>query len=158
MDYRRLNDVTVKNKFPLPIVDELVDKLAGQKKFSNLVLQAGYHQIRMKGTDEEKTAFNTHSWHFKFHVMPFGLTNVPATFQCLMNIIFAPQFTTVLSFSLMAYWYTVALASRVRAEDGIERRARSKVQGVVSSGSTSGRRPGGQVVTSSGAGMTAAGC
>ncbi|SLM38734.1 gag polymerase env, partial [Lasallia pustulata] len=85
IDYRRLNDITIKNRYPLPLISDMLDRLQGAKKFTKLDCKDAYNRVRIKGGDEWKTAFRTQFGLFEYLAMPFGLTNAPATFQAFID-------------------------------------------------------------------------
>jgi hypothetical protein len=88
IDFRQLNKVTIKNKYPLPIIDDLFDQLKDAKIFSKIDLRSGYHQVRIKEEDIINTSFQTRYGHYEFIVVPFGLSNATTIFMCLMNGVF----------------------------------------------------------------------
>ena len=101
VDYRALNKVTIHNRYPLPRIDELLDRLRGAKLFTKIDLRGGYHQIIVHPGDVQKTAFRTRYEHFEFLLLPFGLTNAPATFMHLMHNIFREHLDSFIIISWM---------------------------------------------------------
>ncbi|KAJ9514003.1 hypothetical protein QJQ45_021112 [Haematococcus lacustris] len=108
VDFRALNKITVRDRFPLPLIDDLFDKLQGCTLFSSMDLQSGYHQILIPAEDVPKTAFSTPTGHYQYKVLCFGLTNAPATFQRVMNNIFHD----LLGKSVLVYLDDILIMSR----------------------------------------------
>jgi hypothetical protein len=106
IDYRGLNRITIKDRYPLPYLEELMDQLSGARVFSKIDLQSGYHQIQLEEEDKHKTAFCTRYGHYEFNVVPFGLSNAPSVFMRIMQNLFEPyldQFVVIFIDDILVY-------------------------------------------------------
>ena len=112
IDYREINKATIKNKYPLPRIDDLFDQLAGSVVFSKIDLRSGYHQLKIRKEDVPKTAFRTGYGHHEFLVIPFGLTNTPAAFMDLMSRVFEDY----LDKFVIVFIDDILIYSRIREE------------------------------------------
>ena len=114
IDYRQLNKVTIKNKYPIPRIDDLFDQLQSAFVFSKIDLRSGYHQLKIRATDVPKTAFQTRYGHYEFLVMSFGLTNAPAAFMSLINMIFKQCLDLFVIVFIVIYLYNKRAGNNMR--------------------------------------------
>ena len=112
IDYRGLNDLTIKNKYPLPLMDEMFDRVTGATYFTKIDLRSGFHQIRIDDADCEKTAFRTRYGSFEYRVLPMGLCNAPGTFMQLMN----DTFRSMLDRTVLVFLDDILVFSRTLEE------------------------------------------
>jgi hypothetical protein len=125
VDYRALNKITIPNQYPLPLMQELQDRVQGVQWFTKMDLKNGFHLIRIREGDEWKTAFRTRYGLYEFQVMPFGLTNAPSTFQDMMNHVFSDM----LDLGLIAYMDDILIYAKTREEhDRIVREVLKRLQ------------------------------
>lgn len=104
--YRKLKKSTIKNKYPLPYIDDLFDQVIGEIMFSNIDLRTWYHQLRIKDEHIHKTTLKTRYGHYEFVILPFNLSNAPATFMCLMKIVltmYFDEFILVFTYDILVY-------------------------------------------------------
>jgi len=123
IDYTELNKITVKNRYPLPRINDLFDQLRGAETSSTIELRSAYHHLRIKEEDISKTVFRTRYGHYECVVMPFGLTNTPATFGDLMNKVFKPY----LDKFVVVFIYNISVYSRTPEEHACHLREVLKV-------------------------------